>query len=81
MRSVSKPMRGIAVAARLAASAILFTNHAFALTGDVKLPSPYVSRALDAVLLPINPQVRKAFKLNPKNRRYVELIQEIVKRR
>ena len=67
MRRVSRPLRGLVFAGRLAASTILFTNHAFALKGDYKLPAPYVSRALEAVLLPIDAQVRKAFKLKKKD--------------
>jgi PDZ domain len=64
---MSRVSKGVALAARLMASTILFTHHAFALPGDVKLPDPYVSRALEAVLLPINDQVREAFKLDKKD--------------
>lgn len=33
---------------------------------DTSLPAPYVSRALDAVLMPIDGKVRRAFNLSPK---------------
>ena len=38
---------------------------AYALTGDVVLPAPFLSRALDAVLLPIDDTVRTSFQLYP----------------
>lgn len=48
--------------ARLAAASALALIAAPALA-DVNLPAPYVSRALDAVLLPIDTDVRSAFDL------------------
>lgn len=60
-------MLGASVAARVFVALMLPVTHGFALGGDVKLPPPYVSRALDAVLLPIDAQVRKAFKLSPRD--------------
>ncbi|MGD9913456.1 MAG: hypothetical protein AB7S80_05180 [Rhizobiaceae bacterium] len=65
---VSAYLRGVAIAAMLAAAPLALSGEALALKGDVQLPAPYVSRALDAVLLPINNQVRKAFKLKKRDK-------------
>ena len=67
MRILSKSLLTAAMVARVAVVTLGPASHAFALNGDVKLPPPYVSRALDAVLLPIDDQVRKAFMLSPKD--------------
>jgi hypothetical protein len=61
----SKAVFSLAWALHLAAIPISYSTNAFALSGDVKLPKPYVSRAIEAVLLPINDTVRKEFKLTP----------------
>lgn len=55
-----------AAAAHLAVLPLTYASPSYALTGDVVLPSPYVSRALDAVLLPIDSTVRSTFALGPK---------------
>jgi len=68
MRRTSRYWRSVALAARvLVATPVAFAGNAYALKGDVTLPAPYVSRALDAVLMPINNAVRKAFKLKKKD--------------
>ena len=54
-----------AAATHLAVAPLAYSTSAYALTGDVTLPSPYVSRALDAVLLPIDDIVRDTFALDP----------------
>lgn len=54
-----------AAATHLAVAPLAYSTSAYALTGDVTLPSPYVSRALDAVLLPIDDTVRDTFALDP----------------
>jgi hypothetical protein len=61
----SKAATILSIATLMASTAIGVTSPAFALTGDVKLPEPYLSRALDAVLIPIDASVRKAFGLKP----------------
>jgi hypothetical protein len=61
----SKAVFSLAWALHLAAIPISYSTNAYALKGDVKLPKPYVSRAIEAVLLPINGTVRKEFKLKP----------------
>lgn len=66
MGKFPRSLRGVAVAALLAAAPISFAGSAYALKGDVKLPAPYLSRALDAVLLPIDATVRKVFRLGAK---------------
>ncbi|HEV7251548.1 MAG TPA: PDZ domain-containing protein [Mesorhizobium sp.] len=62
VRRTLRALRALSVAAPLAVP--LAAMPAWALTGDVKLPAPSVSRALDAILLPINDAVATAFKLN-----------------
>lgn len=62
---ISKAVFSLAWALHLAAIPISYSTNAYALNGDVKLPKPYVSRAIEAVLLPINDTVRKEFKLEP----------------
>lgn len=52
-----------AAAAHLAATPLLYASPSYALAGDVSLPSPYVSRALGAVLIPIDDSVRSVFAL------------------
>ena len=64
MRSPMKCLVLIAAAAHLAAAPIAYSTQSFALAGDVQLPNPYVSRALDAVLLPIDAVVRTTFALD-----------------
>ena len=54
----------LAAAAHLAAGPLTYATPSFALTGNVTLPQPYVSRAFDAVLLPIDSNVRAVFALN-----------------
>ncbi|MER9136712.1 PDZ domain-containing protein [Mesorhizobium sp. M0830] len=61
----SKAVFSLAWALHLAAIPISYSTNAYALNGDVKLPKPYISRAIEAVLLPINGTVRKEFKLKP----------------
>ncbi|WP_375451939.1 PDZ domain-containing protein [uncultured Devosia sp.] len=67
MRAVFKPLVFVAAAAHLAVAPIAYSTQSFALTGDVDLPKPYVSRALDAVLLPIDAVVRTTFALDAKD--------------
>ncbi|MET3927360.1 PDZ domain-containing protein [Devosia sp. 2618] len=54
----------MAAATHLAATPLMYSTPSYALTGDVALPSPYVSRAFDAVLLPIDSNVIAAFDLD-----------------
>ena len=61
----SKAVFSLAWALHLAAIPVSYSTSAYALKGDVKLPAPYVSRAIEAVLLPIDDTVRKEFKLEP----------------
>lgn len=61
----SKAVFSLAWALHLAAIPVSYSTSAYALKGDVKLPEPYISRAIEAVLLPINDTVRKEFKLEP----------------
>jgi len=48
----SKAVFSLAWALHLAAIPVSYSTSAYALKGDVKLPEPYVSRAIEAVLLP-----------------------------
>lgn len=67
MPKIAKSLVLLAAAAHIAAAPLTLSTTAFALTGNVTLPEPYVSRALDAVLLPINGDVRKVFALDAKD--------------
>lgn len=67
MRKVARSFVLIAAAAHLAVAPIVYSTQSFALAGDVQLPNPYVSRALDAVLLPIDATVRTTFALDAKD--------------
>ncbi|MDB5527774.1 MAG: hypothetical protein JWR51_877 [Devosia sp.] len=67
MRKVARSLVLIAAAAHLAVAPIAYSTQSFALAGDVQLPSPYVSRALDAVLIPIDAVVRTTFALDAKD--------------
>lgn len=67
MRKAARTLVLIAAAAHLAVAPIAYSTQSFALAGDVQLPNPYVSRALDAVLLPIDAVVRTTFALDAKD--------------
>jgi hypothetical protein len=67
MRAVVRSLILVAAAAHLAVAPITYATQSFALAGDIKLPTPYVSRALDAVLLPIDSIVRTTFALDAKD--------------
>jgi hypothetical protein len=64
MPKLSKSLVLLAAATHIAAAPLTFSTPAYALKGDVTLPEPYVSRAFDAVLLPIDSTVRTVFALN-----------------
>ena len=49
---------------QIAGVAMLYPS--IAIAQDKKLPAPYISKALDATLIPINADVRKAFGLKKK---------------
>ena len=63
MHKFAKVLVLTAAAVHLAAAPIAYSTPSYALVGDVTLPAPYISRALDAVLLPIDDAVRSAFAL------------------
>lgn len=63
MKKIAKALVLVAAAAHLGAAPLAYSTPAYALAGDVALPAPYVSRALDAVLLPIDDTVRSVFAL------------------
>ncbi|WEK03985.1 MAG: PDZ domain-containing protein [Candidatus Devosia phytovorans] len=65
MLKLAKVLVLAAAATHLAVAPLAYSTSAYALAGDVSLPSPYVSRALDAVLLPIDDVVRDTFVLDP----------------
>lgn len=65
MQKSYRALRAIVVAAHVL-SPFAAVPPAVALTGGVKLPAPAVSRALDAVLMPINKAVAREFKLGSK---------------
>ena len=65
-RAAAKVVFGLAAALHLAAMPFSYATRAGA-AATIALPAPYVSRALDAVLLPIDENVRKLFKLDPKD--------------
>ncbi|MET3898650.1 hypothetical protein ABIB57_002599 [Devosia sp. UYZn731] len=67
MRKAARSLVLIAAAAHLAVAPIAYSTQSFALAGDVQLPNPYVSRALDAVLIPIDAVVRTTFALDAKD--------------
>lgn len=67
MQKSYRALRAIIVAAHVL-SPFAAVPPASALTGGIKLPAPAVSKALDAVLMPINKAVIKAFKLGSKER-------------
>lgn len=67
MRSIPKSIVLAAAAAHLALTPLAYSSHAFAAGGNLKLPNPYVSRAFDAVLLPVDDSVRAQFKLDAKD--------------
>jgi hypothetical protein len=50
---------------RILSSVVLLAGLASPVTAELILPAPYVSNALDAVLLPINADVRDSFLLAP----------------
>lgn len=64
MRSFRKAVALLACAAHLTLATAGYSTTATAAGGHT-LPSPYVSRAFDAVLLPIDDSVRAAFNLDP----------------
>jgi hypothetical protein len=64
MRSLRKAVALLACAAHLTLATAATSTTALA-AGSHTLPSPYVSRAFDAVLLPIDESVRSAFSLDP----------------
>lgn len=47
-------------------ASLVFAHPIAPARADTQLPAPYVSRALDAVLMPIDGKVRRAFNLSPK---------------
>jgi len=63
MHKFAKVLVLSAAALHLAAAPISYSTPSYALAGDVTLPAPYISRALDAVLLPIDDTVRSVFAL------------------
>lgn len=67
LRTLAKAVFGTAIALHLAASPLGYVGRAHAAPTS-SLPAPYVSRALDAVLIPIDAGVRKEFELGPKQR-------------
>jgi hypothetical protein len=67
MRILAKSAFLATVAVRLLTSAAVIMAPTVSYAADPVLPAPYVSRALDAVLMPINSLVRKTFHLKPKD--------------
>ena len=65
MRKSLRALRALVVAAHIASP--YGALPAFALAGGVKLPAPAVSKALDAILLPIDATVAREFKLAGKS--------------
>jgi len=63
MHKFAKVLVLTAAAIHLAAAPIAYSTQSYALAGDVMLPAPYISRALGAVLLPIDDTVRSIFAL------------------
>lgn len=63
MQKFAKVLVLAAAALHLAAAPIAYSTPSYALAGNVTLPSPYISRALDAVLIPIDDTVRSVFAL------------------
>lgn len=64
MLKFAKSLVIVASAAHLAVAPLAYSTSAYALAGDITLPPPYVSRAFDAVLIPIDNTVRTVFGLS-----------------
>lgn len=64
MKKFAKVLVLAAASAHLAVAPLAYSTPSFAQSGDVALPAPYISHALDAVLLPVDDAVRSAFGLD-----------------
>lgn len=65
MHKAIRPLMLLATAAHLSVAPLATASHALA-AAPKDMPAPYVSRAFDAVLLPINAAVRDAFAIDAK---------------